>query len=454
MKRTLFFAALLTCGSISSCRYSIDEASDEEAQSTFQELAVTIDPSIWEETTRSGESSTTTVVPDYPIHYYLYDQTNSAFLAEQIVTKGDELVATFSVAKGSYTIYAVTGTESVTSYTAACHDSVFHFNPLTEGKDICLGHTDVTITKYYNEAKSVTIHASHIFAKVSLELSNVPSSVTAISARFPGLHKSITWDGTYTTDTATTVIELAPVQEEASRWTASTYIYPNATSTLNLGLSFAFGSAASECLTAALTNNLEAGVQLRLKSTYTASSASSGGIDFVTWNATDEDFSMDWKSTNGVTGGTSNSGSGSNVNNTNNNTTTPSTSEKYAIGTTYGNTHAIIVDKDTEHLVLMGTLTTKNVNTYSVLSDLTWTKPTKAQWQKILQLLGTNTTAFNTALLAKDSAADKIREGQCYSIDDENDKYYYFDKSSYSSSVESEYTSTIYPVTTINIPAN
>lgn len=437
----LLLAALLlgACATFDSCQYTPElETEDEESQS--QTLTVSVDPSIWETSTRTA----TTMTPALPIHYYLYDKTAKAFIGDQEITEGTQLSANFSVAKGSYTLYVITGT-TLGDYTKMNLAKNFAFDA-SAGEDVCLGHADVTVSKYYSESQSVTIKAKHVFSQLALELKDVPTSVTTITAYVPTLHKGIQWDGTYTSDTMMYELSLTkaalPTKAEATTttWSVSQYLYPSAvTSGLKVGLNFAHGTSHTEYLTASVSNNLTSGDKLTISTNYVSSTASPG-IELDAWT---ESSGTDLT----ITVGSDESGGDKDKEQNN-----VQENDKYAVGKKYA-TNVIIVGKDTERkkLLLMGTKTTYLTTLSSYLSDmkLTWNVPTKAQWADILTCLGPDIDAFNAALKAKDDAAEAATTGRAYQL---TEGYYTFN-SGYVAEADGK-SPCVYPVVEIDTPSN
>jgi hypothetical protein len=438
----LLLAALIlgACATFDSCQYTPElETEDEESQS--QTLTVSVDPSIWETSTRTA----TTMTPALPIHYYLYDKTDKAFIGDQEITEGEVLSADFSVAKGSYTLYVITGT-TLGDYTTMALTKDFAFDA-SAGEDVCLGHADVTVSKYYSESQSVTIKAKHVFSQLALELKDVPTSVTTITAYVPTLHKGIKWDGTYTSDTMMYELSLTnaalPTKAEATTttWSVSQYLYPSAVTTgLKVGLNFAHGTSHTEYLTASVSNNLTSGDKLTISTNYVSSTASPG-IELDAWTESSGTDLTITVSSGSVSGGDKDK----EQNNVQEN-------DKYAVGKKYA-TNVIIVGKDTERkkLLLMGTKTTYSTTLSSYLSDmkLTWDVPTKAQWADILTCLGSDIDAFNAALKAKDDAAEAATTGRAYEL---KDGYYIFN-SGYVTDTNGKVVY-VYPVVEIDTPSN
>jgi hypothetical protein len=413
------------------------------------------------------------MTPALPIHYYLYDKTDKAFIGDQEITEGEVLSANFSVAKGSYTLYVITGT-SLGDYTTMDLTKNFAFDA-SAGKDVCLGHADVTVSKYYSESQSVTIKAKHVFSQLALELKDVPASVTTITAYVPTLHKGIQWDGTYTSDTMMYELSLTnaalPTKAEATTttWSVSQYLYPSAVTTgLKVGLNFAHGTSHKEYLTASVSNNLTSGDKLTISTNYVSSTASPG-IELDAWTessntnpsitvgsddeADDEADDPDDEDQGGedqgggAEGGDKGDGQGSNQ------------VTQYTAGSMY-KSHVLIVSVENGNLLLMGTQTVpENSDFSSYLTDSglsgKWGKPTKAQWDLILSLLGASMTNFNKALGSKDAQATTVGSDDSFAVSgNESAPYYSFFNQKYVSSTFVNTSSIyVYPVAVIPNPS-
>jgi hypothetical protein len=457
----LLLAALIlgACATFDSCQYTPElEIEDEESQS--QTLTVSVDPSIWETSTRTA----TTMTPALPIHYYLYDKTSAAFIGDQEIAEGEVLSANFSVAKGSYTLYVITGT-SLGDYTTMDLTKDFAFDA-SAGEDVCLGHADVTVSKYYSESQSVTIKAKHVFSQLALELKDVPTSVTTITAYVPALHTGIQWDGTYTSDTMMATLNLTkaalPTKAEATTttWSVSQYLYPSAATTgLKVGLNFAHGTSHTEYLTASVSNNLTSGDKLTISTNYVSSTASPG-IELDAWtesSGTDLTITVGSGSVSGGgqdqgqnNGQVSGDGQGSGGDGKDSNQVT------YTAGSMY-KPHVLIVSVENGNLLLMGTQSTPEADLSSYMSSDEelcgkWGKPTKAQWESIFSVLEVSNgskTKFNENLVAKDSEATQANSTYGYAINDNKYKYFDFSEQDYVESTSK--TVYVYPVAVISI---
>jgi hypothetical protein len=431
-------AALIACSTFASCQYTVEEASEgEDLQS--QTLTVSLDPSIWTATTRAGASAKATTTPTLPVHYYLYDQNAEAFIADRQITSGTDLSASFAVSKGAYTLYAVTGVE-MGDYTTVQHSQNFTFDPLALQTDVCLGHTDVTISQYYSEAKSISIHACHVFARLELTLSGVPASFTSLTASVPGLYTAISWDGVYA-DTTTAVLPLALAEatseaEATQTWAVAQYLYPNSQDSLRLALSLAGENRDAESLRATISDNLVAGNTLQINSKYAASSASSN-IVVDAWTTT-EAAEPSWSAAGGSV------------------SQEPGGQTSYQVGDMYA-AHVLVVEADTEArtLLLMGTQRTGQVSNFSTYLPeahlaTSWSIPTKAQWEVIVGYLGSSVTAFNQNMQAKDSQASEVGVDDYFALADVDTPYYTFYKNKYASAVAESSAVYVFPVAVIS----
>jgi hypothetical protein len=248
------------------------------------------------------------------------------------------------------------------------------------------------------------------------------------------------------------------------------------TTGLKVGLNFAHGTSHKEYLTASVSNNLTSGDKLTISTNYVSSTASPG-IELDAWTESsgtdltitvgsgnvsggdkddddqdDEDQGGDGQGGEdqggGAEGGDKGDGEGSNQ------------VPQYTAGSMY-KSHVLIVSVENGNLLLMGTQSTPEADLSSYMdSDEElrgkWVKPTKAQWETILSVLGgtyKTKEAFNAYLSAKDQDATQVNSSYYYAIDDDNEKYYIFAKEKYESLCPYGSTSAVYPVAVIPIPS-
>lgn len=193
----------------------LSELSDDSDRS-YEIVVSTVIRNAWS-LTRGGEET----VP-VPIYYYLFNSEGDCVKTQKIEDSTED--ALFEVDKGSYSIYALCGY----SGNAPSMEDVDVDEPLflDAKEDICIGHSTIAVNDY-GDTKSLQIPVNHAFAKVSLEIGNVPKSVAEISATFGNVYKSVTLNLSYEGSQNVTK-SLSKNTDDATVWRLiESFVYPS-----------------------------------------------------------------------------------------------------------------------------------------------------------------------------------------------------------------------------------
>lgn len=207
-------------------------------------------------TTRSSDEA----VP-LPINYYLFDTEGNCIDVKVINESG--VKAEFSTSKGDYTIYAICGDSP--DVPTKENVNLTDFYQLSADTDICMGKGSVSIAEY-GSVNEVQISVNHIFSKIKLALSGVPSTVTSIKATFSSLYESVLLNGEYE-GTQNVVKNLVRDSADPSQWIlAESYIYPNASTVLSVSLTVTSDDGSVQEISTTTTHILSRGVRVSLTS--------------------------------------------------------------------------------------------------------------------------------------------------------------------------------------------
>lgn len=242
-------------------------------------------------TTRTSDEA----VP-LPAYYYLFDSEGSCIELKVVEESG--VKAEFDASRGDYTIYAICGNspDVPTKEKANLTD----FYQLAAETDICMGKGSVTISEY-GSVNEVQIPVSHIFSKIKLTLSGVPSSVTSIKATFSSLYESVLLNADYE-GTQNVVKSLAQDTESPSTWIlAESYIYPNASDLLSVSLTVTSEDGSVQEISTTTSHILRRGERMSLTSEFRAlSRIEVGAVVENGWEDTSDELNF-WDNTESTT---------------------------------------------------------------------------------------------------------------------------------------------------------
>jgi hypothetical protein len=433
MKSYLSYALLtgVLCGLVSSC-YQAEE--DEISTDAVRTITVDVAQDVWDELT--SRAAAEQVTPTLPVHYYLYSKSTEQFVADTEITSGTDLGATFDVAKGKYTVYALTGVSCPLTFKEASLDSLFTFAP---DADICLGSTSVSVSSSNVTGK---ITAAHVFSQLSLSVQDVPDDVTAMTATISSVYNSFGWDGKHGSTTGPVTLTLTK-SAGATTWSTEHYTYPS-TSALKITLTATRGQN-TETVSTTSKNWLTIGRKLNLSATY--QTLYSAGVTIVTdkWTSTDEELVWDTTEENTPSVGDTPSVDDS--------TSSDTVESEYVFGTQYESVRAIVVGTTEEGLLILGVRAldrTADLSTYSTFvgGNYSWGMPTKAQWDIVREKCGNDFVTFNEAL-SSISGASAASSAYCYQVknssSDSSVRYYRFNSDGYSDDNDERETR-FYPV--------
>lgn len=186
-------AILVTTLVITSCVNTIDE---ENPQPDPGDNLPTAQARI---TTRTGANG---IAPVYPVRIYAFNTAGKCAAIQTI--DNDETDIGLSLPAGTYTIYALAGATD-TRYTLPTAETITPTTTLqpkaTDGLHDELQTAHATITLASEETQDLTLTVERCIAGVTVQVINLPETITACSITLQPLKPGVNIDGTYTTDT-------------------------------------------------------------------------------------------------------------------------------------------------------------------------------------------------------------------------------------------------------------
>lgn len=229
--------------------------SDESQLSNLYVTSMMSSP--WTQT-RAGEET----IP-LPVRYYLFDSDGLCVDYQEVNQL--ETGAVFKVERGVYTVAALCGSTSSApdSETATIDASV----AFVATSDLCLGSKVVDVSDY-GSSNDVTIEVNHLFSKLSLAVTSVPSSVSAISVTLCGLYSSVSLEGEYA-DAKDLVMTLSPETETPTTWSiGESLVYPGSVETMIVKLTITSTDGQSQVVQTTTDFGMKAGVMRMLSAKF------------------------------------------------------------------------------------------------------------------------------------------------------------------------------------------
>lgn len=208
----------------------------------------------------------------YPVKVYAFGSDGNC-KAQQIVNSASDALE-MTLNQGSYTIVAVgssTGydvpqTPTLSSFVTCSGNNNYSTSPLQ------MGQAEITLSK---SSANVNIMMTNCSAQLSIELGNVPSNVTAITASISGQHSKVSLSGQGDASTATSSV--VTLQKNNSKWQSGTfYTLASAPSTTSVSISMTTSSGTST-YGYTYSQGLLAGTPYNLTGTYVEGSLSMTG---------------------------------------------------------------------------------------------------------------------------------------------------------------------------------
>lgn len=335
--------------SVSSCYSPKDQNGiiEEENQETTN-LYVTAGLNAAWSSTRAQE-----VVP-VPITYYLFD-SKGACVDCQVIDNATTPAA-FSVVRDTYKVVAVCGeSDDLPSQQNA---SLSDFYSLAADADICMGNKTVEVTNY-GSTKEEEILVNHVFAKVQLSVTNVPSTVSEMSVTFGSLYDAISLNAEYN-GSQDVALSLESSETEATKWElAETFMYPTTSETMSVVLTIKSSDGTVQTISTTTEYLLSKGKKTSLTAEFQAISRVIAGV-VVENGWTEESGNINfWGAGNGNSengGSNSNSQTGDNTQPGGTNSASQSSTTTYSVGDVFGDTKTFIylVDDNGDGTVTLG----------------------------------------------------------------------------------------------------
>ena len=333
--------------SVSSCLAPAEQGSfsNEVPESQSSQISVATGIATPWSLTRAGEET----VP-LPIMYYLFDKDGTCVatqLREDAATK-----AVFSVERGEYKVYALCGNvDDRPSKTNAKQDASFILSTMS---DVCLGSADVNIADY-GTSKEAIIGVNHLFSTITLSITEVPASVSAISATFCELYDSQSLDSQFS-GTQDVVINLVKSSEPTTTWyIPETFIYPCSRETMSVKIEITSEDGSKQTVETTTEYSLKSGKKIVLTSQFRKLNSVSAGVVINNgWTSVTGEIDF-W---NGTGNESESEESGTDEPNTEDPTPSPQTPEPntpsgegettYVVGQRFGDTDAFVLKIETD----------------------------------------------------------------------------------------------------------
>jgi len=368
---------------VSSCLSLSEQGLNENeiAESQVSKISLSAGLSSPWNQSRAEEESVPT-----PIMYYIFDSygvCKDAKLVESASSKAE-----FSMERGNYKVFALCGALATRpDKSSATQTSAI---TLPTSSDLCLGCDEIEITDY-GQSTETTIGVSHLYSSISLSITDVPSSVTAIKATFGGLYKSVSLDKQFS-GTQDVVVDLAKSSEVTTTWYFSDKLmYPCSQETMSISIEVTSSDGTKQTISTTTEYVLASGKKFALTSTFRTLSTIQAGVTLTNgWTTVSGEIDF-WNGT-GETGGPGEPNEpSSNPSEDPEQPDSSSSSTTYTEGERFGETDAFIlkVNKDqngkAESLLLFGLqimlgstkyqIQTSISNAYSE-SSIAWRVPT------------------------------------------------------------------------------
>ena len=255
---------------VSSCLSLTEQGLNENeiAESQVSKISLSAGLSSPWNQSRAEEESVPT-----PIMYYIFDSygvCKDAKLVESATAKAE-----FSVERGTYKVYALCGTLSTRpDKSSATQTSAIS---LPTSSDLCLGCDEIEI-KDYGGSKETTIGVSHLYSSISLSITDVPTSVTAIKATFGGLYKSVSLNKQFS-GTQDVVVDLAKSSEVTTTWFFSDKLmYPCSQETMPISIEVTSSDGTKQTISTTTEYALASGKKFALTSSFRTLNKVTAGV--------------------------------------------------------------------------------------------------------------------------------------------------------------------------------
>mgnify|MGYP004442984833 CR=1 FL=1 len=391
---------------VSSCLSPAEQAFQNEiSESQSSKISISAGLSSPWSQTRAGEE----VVPA-PIMYYLFDSDGVCVetqLKEDATTKAE-----FSIDRGTYKVFALCGDVSDRPSKANAESSASFILPTTT--DVCLGSAEISVTDY-GMSKDATVGVSHLFSAIALSITEVPSSVTSISATFSDLYESQSLEGEFS-GVQEVVVNLTKSTNPSSTWYfPERLIYPCSKDTMKVKIEITSEDGTKQTIATTTAYSLKSGKKITLTSLFRKLNSVSAGvvmsngwtsvsgeIDF--WNGTNTGSAEDNNGSaedNTGSGGTNTGDSGNTPSPQDPNGENTSSNPTYNVGERFNETDAFVlrIDNSGENTVLLlqsvtaigatsKTMAETQLQNYknSCGNDYDWRIPTEAELDTLMSV--------------------------------------------------------------------
>lgn len=281
MKKHFFYLILLVIASVVSVsceKYSEDDVEiNKEANSR---LTIRTRAAANAEGTEEAKVS-------YPVNIYIFNSSNTCAAVTTISTEESQM--SVKLPEGNYTVYAIAGADNEkyelpTKENAAKESIIKLKEGLTHG-DLMTAHN--TVNLIYGEENTLTLSLSRkVMLLETVTISQVPSSVTAVSVTVSPLYDNLLLNGNYDGENGLQTVNLTK-EGDTGTWKSNCNTYlleASGPATIKVALTTNGGT---KSYSYSSTDELKANHKINISGTYTSDGISlNGTITGATWEDT------------------------------------------------------------------------------------------------------------------------------------------------------------------------
>lgn len=264
---------------LASCQQIADEAPTGDSSEQAATSAVNV-------TTRAAVASQIL----YPVYVYAFDG-DGAWAASQTVNSENEDIS-LALGIGEYKIVALSGvSKGYTLPQTPTLDSVialgeegFAYTPMM------MGRSDVSITQT-GRTVQLEMTMTYMVSQLSVNLTDVPSTVEGVSVTLSTFYSSVAMDGTYAQGGRAVTVDCE--QEENGEWSADAlYLLPSDKEAVTCTITFQTGDV-EESFSYTYPSAITAGAPFNFVGSYKGNSNVEGKLDSIGWkDPVDVDFTF------------------------------------------------------------------------------------------------------------------------------------------------------------------
>lgn len=289
MKKHFFYLILLVIASVVSV--SCEKYNDNDAEINKEansRLTIRTRAAANVEETEKAEIS-------YPVNIYIFNSSNAC--AAMATIGAEESQMSIKLPEGNYTVYAIAGADKekyeLPTKENATKESIIKLKEGQTHGDLMTAHNTVNLT--YGEDNTLTLSLSRkVMLLETVTISQVPSSVTAVTVTVSPLYDNLLLDGSYDGENGLQTVNLTK-EGETGTWknSCNTYLLEaSGPATIKVALTTSSGT---KSYSYSSTDELKANYKINISGTYTSDGISlNGTITGATWEGTkDITFTFD-----------------------------------------------------------------------------------------------------------------------------------------------------------------